>query len=117
MVQEQRECSDLKAKAAHSSLLAGRPYLSVTILTLSPADTLAPGDMALSTLNRSSLRSTPTICAASDPMVWPAWTVTTRMCSGFSAAFSAGLSTRKEPLTERATESSDALAEGAAVSS
>lgn len=92
-------------------------YLSVTILTLSPAETAAPGDIALSTRNRSSLRSTPTICAASEPIVCPGCTVTTRICSGFSAAFSAALRIRKEPLTERATASSDVLADGAAVSS
>ena len=38
-------------------------YWSVTILTLSPAETEAPDGKALSTRNRSSLRSTPTIIA------------------------------------------------------
>ena len=59
------------------------------ILTLSPAETPAPGASSLSTRNRSSFRSTPLILAASVPTVSPGFTVTTRMRSGFSAAFSA----------------------------
>ena len=41
--------------------------------------------------------------AAIEPVVWPGLTVTTRMRSGFSAAFSLALSALKLPLTVRAT--------------
>src|SRR5690606_15889407 len=91
-------------------------YLSVTIFTLSPADTLPAGPIALITLKRSSLRSTRTIWAASEPIVSPGRTVTTRMRKGLSDAFSASLSTRNEPLTAPATWPRDPLAAGAAVS-
>ena len=74
-------------------------HLSVMILTLSPADTVAPGASAFSTRNSSSLRSTPTIVAAIEPTVWPGFTVTTRILSGFSAAFSRADSSLKLPPT------------------
>ena len=78
------------------------------ILTLSPAETPPPGGSALSTRNRSSFLSTPLMLAASEPTVCPACTVTTRMRSGFSAAFSDALSVLKLEPTKCATLSRSA---------
>ena len=83
-------------------------YLSVTILTLSPAETTAPGDSALSTRNRSSFRSTPTMLRGERAHGLPRLhgndadmqRLQRRLLGGAQDAGS-------EPLTERATASSD----------
>ncbi len=92
-------------------------YLSVTILTLSPVETAAPGDIALSTLNRSSLRSTPTICAASEPMVCPGLHGDDADMQRLQRRLLGRAEERKRRSPSAPPRSSVVLAEGAAVSS
>src|SRR5690606_28868078 len=92
-----------------------RHQRSEMIFTRSPVDSVAPGPSALRSRKSSTLRSTPTICAAKVATFCPGPTVRTRILRGFSAAFSASLMTWKLPLTERAVSSSALLLTGAAV--